>query len=103
MLWFADIGCTGHCEVESSTRGFFTISTSQGSFKGVLSGRMNAGLTHKSTIPGGAVHSRKEPDLKELVRPDLQQAFEKFSWFPENLFYKYEIFLTSALPGNSKV
>ena len=47
---------------------------------------MNAGLTHKSTIPGGAVHSRKEPDLKELVRPDLQQAFEKFSWFPENLF-----------------
>jgi hypothetical protein len=50
---------------------------------------MNAGLTHKSTIPGGAFHSRKEPDLKELVRPDLQQAFEKFTLVSRKLNTKF--------------
>jgi hypothetical protein len=97
MLWFADISRTGHCAVKRTPRGLFTISTSQGSFKGVLSGRMNAGLTHKSIIPGGAFHSRKEPDLKELVRPDLQQAFEKFKvGFPK---YKYGNFLDFGFTG----
>ena len=67
---------------KNSTRTFYDFNVAR-QFQRGSERRMNAGLTHKSTIRGGVFHSRKESDLKELVSPDLQ-AFEKISgWFPE--------------------